>query len=372
MNNIPRMVLRPLYLSFFAIFICLIILVQSDDSFAQAPPYEQQCGQNVIGDMICPPSVNAYTMSDAGTFDFSNVLSGADVFGSGSLLFSAFGGSGSGLTLTFDGLEGLFDSLPQILGNVLINKVFEMLDGGESGDLASLVELFTQLQAGLDGLQGMNCGGSTVNGDFLSYAHNAVALLAGQSSGSSFNPTSILSSVCNNIAGGSTTVGPGGRVPIDVQGVGGERIADCARQMIGQSTADNPLTEGGALGCALAVSRILDCAGYSVGTHVSTVALYNALEADPCFEIVDTGEVTPQDAMGLQPGDVLVTQRGSRAGHTGVYVGNGNIVSNSSGGFNGSARGTIQQNYTVTQWKSVTDRNIGGSAVFRRVACPPT
>ena len=370
MNTSPT-VLKRLCFGFFTVFACIVVLLHSN-SFAQAPPYEQQCGQNVIGDMICPPSVNAYTMSDSGTFNFSNILSGADVFGSGSQLFSMFGSSTGSISIRFDDLESLFDTLPQVLGNVLISKAFEMLDGGDSGDLASLITSFTQLQLGLDGLQGMNCGGSNINGDFLSYAHNAVALLAGQSSGASFDPTSILSSVCSNISGGSTSVGPGGRVPIDAAGEGGERIADCARQMIGQSTADNPLTEGGSLGCALAVSRILDCAGYGVGTHVSTVALYNALDADPCYQIVDTGEVTSQDAMGLQPGDVLVTQRGERAGHTGIYVGNGNIVSNSSGGFNGSARGTIQQNYTVTQWKSVTDRNIGGSAVFRRVACPPT
>ena len=290
-------------------------------------------------------------------------------------MFSTFAGAGSGLTLSFSNLESLFDSLPQILGNVLINKVLEELDaGGGSLDISSLISSFTQLQTLLDGLQGMNCGGSTVSGDFLSYAQNAVALLAGQSSGSSFNPTNIISSVCGNIAGGSASppFGPGATVPIDTDSVGGERIAECAQRMVGQSTADHPDTSGGSLGCALAVSRILDCAGYSVGTHVSTVALYNALDADPCFEIVDTGHVEPSDAMGLQPGDVLVTQRGERAGHTGVYVGNGKIISNSSGGFNGSARGTIQQNYTVTQWRSVTGRNPGGSAVFRRVACPPT
>ncbi len=143
----------------------------------------------------------------------------------------------------------------------------------------------------------------------------------------------------------------------------GDRIAAQAINSIGASTADHPATDGGNMGCALAVSRILECAGYSVGEHVGTGALYDALAADSCFTMVDTGHI---DDASLQPGDVLVTKRGSRAGHTGVYVGNGNIVSNSSSGFQGSDPGTVQQNYTVDKWYGVTSRNPAESAVFRR------
>ena len=145
------------------------------------------------------------------------------------------------------------------------------------------------------------------------------------------------------------------------------RIAESANNNIGASTADVAATEGGALGCALAVSRMLDCAGCGVGEHVGTGALQSALEASPCYDRVDSGTI---DQSQLQPGDVLVTPRGSRAGHTGVYVGEGNIVSNSSSGFAGSDPGTLQQNYDVGSWNSgVVSRNSANSGVYRRVPC---
>lgn len=144
----------------------------------------------------------------------------------------------------------------------------------------------------------------------------------------------------------------------------GERIASGATNSVGASTADIEGTEGGSLGCAIAVSNILECSCGSVGSHLSTVSLYEALESDPCYEMIDTGSIDDAD---LQPGDVLVTQRGSSAGHTGIYVGDGNIVSNSSGGFNGSEPGTVQQNYNTSSWSGVTNRNPEGSAVFRNI-----
>lgn len=163
----------------------------------------------------------------------------------------------------------------------------------------------------------------------------------------------------------------------------GKKIATCANKMIGQSTADHPETKGGNLGCAVAVSRILKCAGYSVGTHAGTTGLRIALVAHKCFEIIDRESITGKDAMKLKPGDVLLTERryGKKikgqlqAGHTGVYYGNGNIISNSSKGLSGSAgkntKGTIRQNYTLKSWnKKVIPRNPDHSYVFRRKDTP--
>lgn len=174
----------------------------------------------------------------------------------------------------------------------------------------------------------------------------------------------------------------------------GRRIAESAMLSIGATTGDDPSvtppgpdgvigtaddgTPGG-LGCALAVSRILRCAGYDFDKIISTDTLYDTLEADPCYETVGTGNAAD---MPLESGDILVTARNfstGRAGHTGVYVGDDLIVSNSSSGFAGSdgqRAGGVKQNYGLrgagghTDWDSgVTSRNPGKSAAFRRV-CP--
>ena len=148
----------------------------------------------------------------------------------------------------------------------------------------------------------------------------------------------------------------------------GERIANSAINSIGASTADIPGTENGNVGCAAAVTNILQCADQDVQFTLSTGVLYDNLSNDPCFEQVCTGNISNCD---LQPGDVLVTARGSRAGHTGIYVGSNagvqnEIVSNSSSGFQGSARGTVQPNYSVSAWDSgVTSRNPSRSGAFR-------
>lgn len=145
-----------------------------------------------------------------------------------------------------------------------------------------------------------------------------------------------------------------------VEGKGGEAIAQCAKKMVGYVTSGIKGTQGGNLACAAAVSKMLQCKGmekYSVGFHLSTVTLYDALKKDKCYAMVDTGHV---DGFALKPGDILVTKRASRAGHTGIYVGDGRIVHNN------SKPGVIRDNSNVTKWRSVTGRNPGGSAVFRR------
>lgn len=157
---------------------------------------------------------------------------------------------------------------------------------------------------------------------------------------------------------------------IDTKSVPGKKIAEAAYKTIGFSTVASD-TDGGNLGCAVAVSKILENAGYPIGRITGTGTLFDKLKADKCYDMIHP---MPGDASGLMPGDVLVTKaRSGKAGHTGVYAGNGNIISNASMGYEGSKPGTVEQNYTYGKWrngtattKSVVSRNPGGSAVFRR------
>lgn len=158
--------------------------------------------------------------------------------------------------------------------------------------------------------------------------------------------------------------------PFTPSGVGGEDLANSAKSLVGTSTANLPGTDGGNLGCAAAVSLMFKNAtgkdiipGQTIVT--GTTQLYSHMSKSSDYVEV------PIDRM--QPGDILVTARGSKAGHTGIYVGDGRIVSNSSSGFMGSERGTIQNNYNVDSWKSgVVSRNPGGSGVFRYVGLTST
>lgn len=382
-------------------FICLSFLIfsfiflSSPDVHAQA---NVQCTRNNIGDVICPASGGTTYGSSAAPVISSPF--GAGSLGPGSPIFSAFGGAGSSVSGLLGSLNGLLSSLQQPLQGALMLQVLNTLNGGANAPtMNDILTSFQNVQSALDSFQVSSCGGTSVNGDYLAYAQNAAAQIMSTSQNlSSITSASITSQICSNLtnvsggllgggsgglvpgSSGQITQGGGGTIaaggtqlsgipPVDGATTQGQRIAECAVNAIGMSTADNPLTQGGALGCALAVSRILDCASYGVGEWVGTGSLYSALNNDPCYTIVDTGHITSADAMNLEPGDVLVTQRGSRAGHTGIYIGNGDIISNSSSGFNGSAMGTVQQNYTVDAWYGVTSRNPGGSAVFRRT-CP--
>ena len=147
----------------------------------------------------------------------------------------------------------------------------------------------------------------------------------------------------------------------------GNNLADSALSLVGTSTGNIPgyNTDGGNLGCAAAVSLMFKKAtgqdiipGQPIVTGTSTLYSHMSKSSDYVQVPIDQ----------MEPGDILVTARGSRAGHTGIYVGDGRIVSNSSSGFQGSARGTIQNNYNVNSWKKgVVSRNPEQSAVFRHV-----
>jgi predicted chitinase len=70
-----------------------------------------------------------------------------------------------------------------------------------------------------------------------------------------------------------------------------------------------------------------------------------------------------------QVGDIILTARGRKAGHVGVIVDGGKIISNSSKGFAGDRSGQIEQNYgSVESWNSkVAVKNPKQTACFRYI-----
>jgi hypothetical protein len=148
--------------------------------------------------------------------------------------------------------------------------------------------------------------------------------------------------------------------------VGGisDSIAQTAKMNIGRlSTAKTPGTQGGGLGCADAVCKIYNQAtGEELvkGGTLSTSKMIESLSSDPRFQSVPVSQA--------QAGDIIVTPRGKKAGHTGIFVSDNEIASNSSKGFNGGKPGTFDQNYSKGSWmNSVATRNPGSTQVFRRV-----
>jgi len=148
--------------------------------------------------------------------------------------------------------------------------------------------------------------------------------------------------------------------------VGGisDSIAQTAKMNIGRlSTAKTPGTQGGGLGCADAVCKIYNQAtGEELvkGGTLSTSKMIESLSSDPRFQSVPVSQA--------QAGDIIVTPRGKKAGHTGIFVSDNEIASNSSKGFNGGRPGTFEQNYSKGSWmNSVATRNPKSTQVFRRV-----
>jgi hypothetical protein len=129
------------------------------------------------------------------------------------------------------------------------------------------------------------------------------------------------------------------------------------------STAKTPGTQGGNLGCADAICRTYEQAtGEELvkGGTLSTSEMVGKLANDPRFQSVSVNQT--------QPGDIIVTPRGKKAGHTGIVLEGGAIASNSSKGFKGGSPGTFVQNYTIDSWmNSVAPRNPGKTQVFRRI-----
>jgi len=148
--------------------------------------------------------------------------------------------------------------------------------------------------------------------------------------------------------------------------VGGisDSIAKVAQMNIGRlSTAKTPGTQGGGLGCADAVCKIYNQAtGEELvqGGTLSTSKMIESLSGDPRFQSIPINQA--------RAGDIIVTPRGKEAGHTGIFVSDNEIASNSSKGFRGGQRGTLERNYSKGSWmSSVATRNPGTTQVFRRI-----
>lgn len=145
-------------------------------------------------------------------------------------------------------------------------------------------------------------------------------------------------------------------------------IVNSAYANLNVPTRKVPGTGGGNLGCAAAVSIMFYRAtGYGIAGNgaitLGTSSIYNNLtkeseKPNPVWKKITNWKEA-------QPGDIIVTARGSRPGHTGIVVDGGNIISNSSGGFNGDKRGQIELNYNLNSWDNVAARNPSKTAAFR-------
>lgn len=136
------------------------------------------------------------------------------------------------------------------------------------------------------------------------------------------------------------------------------------------STRGVPGTQNGNLGCASAVSIIFYRAtGYAlVGNdyiNISTQSVYDYLDTESVKPNSSWQKITNWET-DSKPGDIICTRRGTEAGHIGIVVNDGKVISNSSGGFQGDKKGQIELNYSLSAWKTnVYPRNPTQTASFR-------
>ena len=170
-----------------------------------------------------------------------------------------------------------------------------------------------------------------------------------------------------NLIGTGKEYAPDSAMPSQTSQIGGslaDSIANVAKMSVGKmSTASTPGTQGGKLGCADAVCRIFNQAtGEELvpGGTLSTSQMSASLSNDPRFAKIPLDEA--------QKGDIVLTPRGKVAGHVGIVVDNGKVVSNSSAGFKGGKPGTVTENYSIDSWaKSVAPRNPSKTAAYRYI-----
>lgn len=146
-------------------------------------------------------------------------------------------------------------------------------------------------------------------------------------------------------------------------------IVNSAYANLNVSTRKIPGTNGGNLGCAAAVSLIFYRAtGYAIaGTGAITLgtsSVWNHLEKES-RKSNGVWEKISNWKTESKPGDIIITAKGAKAGHIGVVVDGGNIISNSSGGFKGDKKGQIEVNYNLNTWQGVAKRNLQQTASFR-------
>jgi hypothetical protein len=199
------------------------------------------------------------------------------------------------------------------------------------------------------------------------------------SSESVYNPGSVIPGKVVSLPGKYSHTGEQGFNLLNSQWIG-DLIAS-AISHIGHPTYDIEGTEQGALGCASAVSMIFYRA---FGVHMKTgKAVKSTPKSIGDFGSKGTGELagwlsngslyTRVSWQNAQPGDILNTARGSKAGHIGVVInttngdGSWNVISNSSKGFAGGGGGAVKLNYSVKKWKSVADRNPSGTFAYRYI-----
>jgi hypothetical protein len=136
------------------------------------------------------------------------------------------------------------------------------------------------------------------------------------------------------------------------------------------STRKIPATDGGKLGCAAATSIMFYRAtGYSLAGNtpicIGTLTVYDELDAKSKEPMSAWKKITDWKT-NYQPGDIIITRRRTRAGHVGIVVNKGKIISNSSSGFKGDKLGQIEENYTISSWeKDVAKRNPTETTIFR-------
>ena len=157
------------------------------------------------------------------------------------------------------------------------------------------------------------------------------------------------------------------------QPIGGPigNIVNSAYANLNVPTRKIPGTNGGNLGCAAAVSIIFYRAtGYAIAGSgaitLGTGSLWSYMSKESEKSDGVWKKITDWKT-GSQPGDIILTARGGKAGHVGVVINGGNIISNSSGGFKGDKKGQIEMNYNVNSWSSVAARNPSKTASFRYV-----
>jgi len=162
----------------------------------------------------------------------------------------------------------------------------------------------------------------------------------------------------------------GDNAPIN-QPIGGPlgNIVNSAYANLNVSTRKIPGTKDGNLGCAAAVSMIFYRAtGYAIAGSgaitLGTSHMFSHMEKES-QNSNGVWEKVPNWKVDSKPGDIIITARASKAGHVGVVVDGGNIISNSSGGFKGDKKGQIELNYNLNTWQSVADRNPRQTASFR-------
>jgi cell wall-associated NlpC family hydrolase len=148
-------------------------------------------------------------------------------------------------------------------------------------------------------------------------------------------------------------------------------IVNSAYANLNVPTRKIPGTDGGNLGCAAAVSLVFYRAtGYAIAGSgaitlgTSTMWNYFTKESEKPESVWK--KITNWKTES-QPGDIILTSRGTRPGHVGIVVDGGNVISNSSGGFHGDKKGQIELNYNLNSWDNVAQRNPSKTASFRYV-----